>query len=169
MYLCFELFKRQQYDKVILTYLANFYCGATRDMKKLWETAKEYGVLVVKLGERIITQMIFSEDMFGEEEIFLDYYLNGNPYFRLKQAYLAYASREYMVNGRINGESVFEIIINEYKLKEELADICKIAVLRYYSDREYDDETGELLHQVLQEMCEKQIVFHFYLEYVKHG
>ena len=165
LYLCFELFKRQQYDKVILTYLANFYCGATRDMKKLWETAKEYGVLVVKLGERIITQMIFSEDMFGEEEIFLDYYLNGNPYFRLKQAYLAYASREYMVNGRINGESVFEIIINEYKLKEELADICKIAVLRYYSDREYDDETGELLHQVLQEMCEKQIVFPFYLEY----
>lgn len=53
-------------------------------MKKLWETAKEYGVLVVKLGERIITQMIFSEDMFGEEEIFLDYYLKGNPYFRLK-------------------------------------------------------------------------------------
>lgn len=165
LYLCFELFKRQQYDKVILTYLANFYCGATRDMKKLWETAKEYGVLVVKLGERIITQMIFSEDMFGEEEIFLDYYLNGNPYFRLKQAYLAYASREYMVNGRINGESVFEIIINEYKLKEELADICKIAVLQYYSDREYDDEIGELLHQVLQEMCEKQIVFPFYLEY----
>lgn len=69
-----------------------------------------------------------------------------------------------MVNGRINGESVFEIIINEYKLKEELADICKIAVLRYYSDREYDDETGELLHQVPQEMCEKQIVFPFYLE-----
>ena len=26
----FELFKKQQYDKVILTYLANYYCGATR-------------------------------------------------------------------------------------------------------------------------------------------
>lgn len=40
LYLCFELFKKQQYDKVILTYLANFYCGATRDMKKLWKTAE---------------------------------------------------------------------------------------------------------------------------------
>ena len=30
LYLCFELFKRQQYDKVTLTYLVNFFCGATK-------------------------------------------------------------------------------------------------------------------------------------------
>ena len=43
--------------------------------------------------------MLFSETMFGEEEIFADYY-EGRTYFRLKRAYLAYVSREYVVNGR---------------------------------------------------------------------
>lgn len=165
LYLCYEMFKKQQYDKVTLMYLANYYCGATRDMKALWKTAKEYGVPTAKLGERIITQMLFSEDMFGEEEIFVDYYLNGNAYFRLKQAYLAFVAKEYMVHERETGSSVFEIIVNERKNKEEVADICKIALLRYYSDQEYDDGTGEILHQVLREMCEKQLVFPFYLKY----
>ena len=39
-YVCFELFKKKQYDKVILTYLAKYYCGATTDMKWLWREAK---------------------------------------------------------------------------------------------------------------------------------
>ena len=81
--------------KMTLTYLADYYCGSTRNMKVLWKVAKDYGIAVTKLGERIITQMLFSEDMFAEEDIFIDYYLNGNPYFRLKQAYLAYVSRKY--------------------------------------------------------------------------
>lgn len=165
LYLCFELFKRQQYDKVTLTYLVNFFCGATKDMKSLWKTARNYGIQEGKLGERIITQMLFSEDMFQEEEIFVEYYLNGNAYFRLKQAYLAFVSREYLVNGRKIGPTVFEIIVNEYRLGENLADICKIALLHYYSDKEYDHEVEEILHHVLGQLCEKQIIFPFYLKY----
>ncbi len=33
-YLCFELFRRQQYDKVTLMYLANYFCGATAESVK---------------------------------------------------------------------------------------------------------------------------------------
>ena len=165
LYLSYEMFKRQQYDKVTLIYLVNYYCGATRSMKSLWKVAKEYEIPVSKLGERIITQMLFSEDMFGEEEIFVDYYVNGNPYFRLKQAYLAYVCKEYVVEGREVGSTIFDIILNEEHRDEELADICKIALLKYYSDKEYAPEAEEILHRVLREMCEKQIIFPFYLNY----
>ncbi len=165
LYLCFELFKRQQYDRVTLMYLSNYYCGATREMKKLWKVAKEYDVSTTGLGERIITQMLFSEDMFEEEEIFVDYYLSGNAYFRLKQAYLAFVSREYLINGRKTGQNVFEIMANEIRQGEALADVCKISLLRYYSSQKYDPETGNVLHEVLREMCEKQMVFPFYLKY----
>lgn len=165
LYLSYEMFKRQQYDKVTLTYLANYYCGATRNMKLLWKVAKDYDLSVSKLGERIITQMLFSEDMFGEEEIFVDYYVNGNPYFRLKQAYLAYVSREYVVNGREVGSQIFEVMLREEHREEELADICKIALLQYYSDKEYVAEAEKILHRILREMCEKQIIFPFYMEY----
>ncbi|MGN1193681.1 MAG: DUF5717 family protein [Dorea sp.] len=164
-YLCFELFKRQQYDKVTLMYLANYYCGATSDMKRLWKVLQEYGIPSYKVGERIVTQMVFSETLFDEETVFEDYYLSDNAYFRLKQAYLAYVSREYIVLGRELKNSVFEMIANECDKKEELPDICKVALLKYYSERDYTEEMEVVLHQVLREMCEKQMIFPYYLNY----
>lgn len=163
-YICFELFLRGQYDKVTLTYLAEYFCGATADMKKLWHVARDYDVTTYKLSERIITQMLFSEMMFGEEEIFEDYY-EGRTYFRLKQAYLAYVSREYVVSSRQVKGCVFSIIANEYRKDEDLPDICKIALLKYYSYREPHQALEPMLREFLREMCEKQLFFSFYLAY----
>ena len=109
--------------------------------------------------------MLFSESMFEEEQIFRDYYVADNVYFRLKQAYLAYVSRSYVVDGRELEHCVFEIIANECEKKEDLPDICRIALLKYFSDRDYPADMVPVLHQVLREMCEKQIVFPFYLKY----
>lgn len=163
-FVCFELFQKGQYDKVTLTYLSEYYCGATANMKQLWHVAQDYDVTTYKLSERIITQMLFSEMMFGEEEIFADYY-EGRTYFRLKQAYLAYVSREYVVGGRQVNGCVFTIIANEYRKEEELADICKIALLKYYSSRDVHQELEPMLREFLREMCEKQLFFSFYLDY----
>lgn len=165
LYLSYELFARKQYDKVTLNYLANYYCGSTRKMKLLWKTAKEYEIPVSKLGERIVTQMLFSEQMIGAEDIFVDYYLHGNPYFRLKQAYLAYVSKEYIVHKRETGDAIFQIILNEEYHEEELADICKIALLQYFSTREIPEKAEPVLHKYMMDMCEKQIIFPFYLNY----
>ena len=165
-YVCFELFKKQQYDKVILTYLANYYCGATPDMKVLWREARDYEVHTHKLAERILTQMLFSEELFQEAQIFEQYYAEG-AYFRLQQAYLAYVSREYVVEERKIGRSVIEIICREYEKGEDTIDICKIAVLKYYSDREYNAQTRRTLKKFLQELCAKQIYFPFFLSYEK--
>ena len=165
-YVCFELFKNQQYDKVILTYLANFYCGATSDMKLLWREARDYEVHTHKLAERILTQMLFSEELFQEAPIFEQYYAEG-AYFRLQQAYLTYVSREYVVEERRIGRSVIDIICREYEKGEETGDICKIAVLKYYAEREYNAQTRKTLKKFLQELCGRQIYFPFFLSYEK--
>lgn len=164
-YLCFEMFKKQQYDKMTLMYLADYYCGATRDMKMLWKVMREYEIPSYKMAERIITQMIFSENVFGEEKIFEDYYLSDNAYFRLKQAYLAFVSREYVLYGRKIDNCIFRIIANECDKKEDMPDICKVALLDYYSDRDYPADTEPVLHALLREMCEKQVIFPSYLRY----
>ena len=165
-YVCFELFKNQQYDKVILTYLANYYCGATSDMKLLWREARDYEVHTHKLAERILTQMLFSEELFQEAPIFEQYYAEG-AYFRLQQAYLTYVSREYVVEERRIGRSVIDIICREYEKGEETGDICKIAVLKYYAEREYNAQTRKTLKKFLQELCGRQIYFPFFLSYEK--
>lgn len=164
LYLAFELLKRGQYDKVTLTYLANYYCGATKDMKLVWRTAREYEVKTYSLAERIITQMLFSETLFKEEEIFIDYY-EGGAYFRLKLGYLAYVSQEYVVKNREMKEEIVKIILKEFEEKENLADICKIAVLKFYATHPYGRAQEDILQAFLQDLCEKQLVFPFYLKF----
>lgn len=165
-YVCFELFKKGQYDKVILTYLASYYCGATSDMKMLWREAWDYEVHTHKLAERILTQMLFSEELFQEAQVFEQYYAEG-AYFRLQQAYLVYMSREYVVEERKISRSVIDIICREYEKGEDTIDICKVAVLKYYSTREYSPQTRKTLKKFLQELCGKQIYFPFFLSYEK--
>ena len=165
-YVCFELFKKGQYDKVILTYLASYYCGATSDMKMLWREARDYEVQTHKLAERILTQMLFSEELFQEAQVFEQYYAEG-AYFRLQQAYLVYMSREYVVEERKISRSVIDIICREYEKGEDTIDICKVAVLKYYSTREYSPQTRKTLKKFLQELCGKQIYFPFFLSYEK--
>ena len=163
-YVCFELFQKGQYDKVILTYLANYYCGATSEMKRLWREAKDYEVHTHKLAERILTQMLFAEEVFAEVSIFEDYYAEG-AYFRLQQAYLAYISREYVTENRKINKSIIDIICKEYEKGEDTIDICKIAVLKYYSDREYSKSLRRTIKKFLQDLCGKQIYFPFFLSY----
>lgn len=164
--LVFELLKRGQFDKASLSYLVTYYCGATKDMKLVWRMAREYDVKTHSIAERIITQMLFSETLFKEEEIFIDYY-QGGAYFRLKLGYLALASQEYVVKNRQMKEEIVQIILKELREEELLADICKVAVLKFYSEHPYQEETEEILPELLQELCEKQLVFPFYLKYKK--
>ncbi|SHJ76545.1 DUF5717 family protein [Hespellia stercorisuis] len=163
-YVCFELFKKKQYDRVTLTYLTNFFCGTTSEMKQLWGEAKEYEIHTHPLSERIITQMLFSEEMFGEEAIFEEYYAEG-AYFRLQQAYLNYASKEYVVESRKIHRNVIDIICKEFEKGEQILDICKIAVLKYYSTREFSGSLRKTLKAFMQDLCTRQIYFPFFMEY----
>lgn len=165
-YLCYGLFRAGKYDKVILSYLSTFYCGSTSDMKTLWRHARDYEVHTYKLGERILTQMLFSEELFAETDIFEEYYEQG-AYLRLQQAYLAYVSHDYIVENRKMGRSVVEIICREYEKGVETIDICKAAVLKYYSGREYNSALRRTLKKFLQDLCEKQMYFPFFLSYEK--
>ena len=119
-----------------------------------------------KLAERILTQMLFSEELFQEAQVFEAYYEEG-AYFRLEQAYLAYISREYVVEERKIGKNVIDVICQEYEKGEPTIDICKIAVLKYYSTREYGTQIRKTLKKFLQELCGKQIYFPFFLSYEK--
>ncbi len=163
--LAYKLYEKKYYDEETLAYLAEYYCGPTANMKRIWKTLETHNMSRNKIGERIITQSIFSEHILGEEQIFADYYLSDSVYFRLKQAYLAYVSREYVVYDRALDSSVFEIIAFECNKGEDLADVCKIALLKYYSNHIYPESYLDVLHRVMREMCEKQLIFPYYLAY----
>ena len=164
VYLCFRSFLKGQYDKVTLSYLAKYYSGATAAMRQLWKVTNEYKVPSHELAERILSQMLFTESLFKEEEIFVNYY-SGGAYFRLQQGYLAYISREYVVENRVVDRRIFDIICNEFRKGELLLDIVKIAVLKYYANNDYDQSIRRILRKLLQELSGRQIYFDFFKKY----
>ena len=91
----------------------------------------------------------------------------GRPISDWQQAYLAYMSRGYVVEERKISRSIIDIICREYEKGEDTIDICKIAVLKYYSNREYNSMIRKTLKKFLQELSGKQIYFPFFLAYEK--
>ncbi|MGF6991188.1 hypothetical protein M2145_002890 [Lachnospiraceae bacterium PF1-21] len=167
LYYVLELFKEGFYDKVTLSYLGEYFVGGTSLMKRIYTALRGYELPVGQIAERIITQMVFSENLLDEEEIFLSYYASERVYFRLKQAYLALVAKEYFLAKHITKQSTFDIIMRECELGEDLADICKVALLKRYSTRSYKEDEEQVLRKVLGEMCEKNIIMPFYKEYPK--
>lgn len=132
----FEMFKRKQFDRVILTYLAN-YCERLQTWN-CWREAREYEVHSEAGGEDHHTDVVLGRVVRRGSD--LEEYLWRGAYFRLQQAYLVYMSREYVVEERRMSRSIIDIICKEYEKGEETIDICKIAVLKIlFHQRIYDD------------------------------
>lgn len=166
LYLSHYLYQKEFYDRNTLIYLTMYYCGATREMKELWYAAQDYEIETQNLAERIITQMIFTESMFGGEEIFIDYYTHG-AYFRLEEAYIACIANEYVVKNREVMEETMLIMLEELDRKPKLPDVIHIAVLKYFSCHPYPESGEKTLKKSMEQLCERQIVFPFYYKYKK--
>ena len=162
--LAFHLFEKGLYNKTTLSYLNAYYYGSSYNMKKLWRKARNYDLQTEELAERIVTQTMFSDDMLDEEEIFRNYAVKGG-YFRLRQAYYAYVSHLYFVYDRITDQFVFDMIADEFLREENLPEICKLALIRFYSSHPCSAEMKKLLKSFMQEFCEKRTIYPFFLDY----
>ncbi len=166
VHVLFELFKCEIYDVTTLAYLEQHYHGGTRNMKELWYAAKDYEVETEKLSERIVSQMLFTEMVVGEEDIFREYYLN-EAYFRVVEAHMAFICREYLTKNKVLSPEVVELIMDQLQRKFEVTDVIKIAMLKYFSTNTVKPEDVQILKLCMQELCEKQIYFKFYMNYGK--
>ena len=165
--LCFLLFQKGHYERTTLTYLAMYYCGATRNMKQVWKAAKEEGIASIRLPNGLSHRWSFPKLSLEKRKFSATIITAGNTYFRLKRAYLAYISREYLMRDRQTDESIWQIVEKEEEGREPLPEICRIAYLKYYSEHDFGNASEVLLKRFLRELCEKQSVFSFCLKYPK--
>ncbi len=162
--LAFKLFEQGFYNKTTLSYLNAYYFGSSYHMKLIWHKARQQDLPTEGLAERIITQMLFSENMFDEVDIFRNYESKG-AYFRLKQAYLVYVAHQYFINDRLVDPVIFEMMGREFVYEENLPDICKLALLRFYSTHTPATEIREILKGFLQDFCEKRNIYPSFLKF----
>lgn len=164
VYICHQLFQKEVYDKVTMSYLVSYYMGSTIELKAIWHAAADFGIETNKLAESIITQSVFSENIFNDDSILADFYNNGAQYKVLK-AYLALASREFVMHNRKMPNVVVKIIVKELHEGNSLSDIVMIAILRFFAYNPYENEDKQVLKNCMQILCEKQLYFTFFQEY----
>lgn len=167
--LAYYAFSKGKYSEYMLKLLNIHYNGASADMRRLWKTAKDEGIDVFELEERLICQMLFCrcrcEDM---AEVFAHYGSNGAGE-RIIEAYLAYNSYMYFVkNEKVAGE-LFRFIEDRLHTDKDVILVCRLALLKYYSETANLSESRAATAQMLiEELSRKGYVFSCFSHFSKY-
>lgn len=158
-----QSFLAGKYNDEMLSYLCLFYNGPTEVMRNLWKVAKEFSIQTFELEERILTQMIYCENLLPEApEIFASYYENGGRELAIL-AYLSYRAHGYFVEDIRIEPFVLEMIEARYAYHMELNDACKLALLKHLSELpEITGEQFKMEDELLSEYTCRNMNFAFY-------
>jgi len=140
--LCMYVFKKEKYDELILGYLLRNYEGLTKELRNLWKAAVSFGMDSYYIAEKIIMQMLYTGSYVGEKmEIFKDY-VDGGAKSEIELAFISQCAYDYFVNDRLMDAYAFEDMQRIIERGEKLHKVCKLALVKYYSEHP-DDLTKE--------------------------
>lgn len=160
----FNAFKKGKYDINTLEYLVNNYEGLTKELRNIWKAAKAFDVNCQNLTEKLLIQMLYTKTNIGEKEELFEEYIKQGSNSKVEMAYLSYAAYEYFVKERITDKRMFEHMVRNYRMGEQLNDACKLALLQYYSENssEKTERIKEMIVSFIQEFLHKNIYFKFF-------
>ncbi len=167
IYMAYYVFNEGKYNEQILSYLIDCFEGTTKNLRRIWRAGEDFELDVRKIEEKIILQMLRTGSFIGEkDDIFFDYVKRGalGP---IVYAYLSYNAYDYFVKERIPDKRIFPELLRLYE-DDELNDVCMLALIRYYREREKDEKTLKILCECIRKMLEKNIVFGFFSEYTPY-
>lgn len=168
--LCSYVFWKGKYEDTVLAYLLKYYNSTTKNMLTLWQTAKDFAADASELEERLLVQVLFSGNCVEQvEEVFADYYPKSTNQTVIC-AYLAQQSQEYFVHHRAVSDKIFSFVEKElYFHEKEVPDICKLALLRYYSMQE-DLSPVRIKYAglLIQQLVKENRYFGFYKKFEKY-
>ncbi len=164
IYMAYYVFNEGKYNEQILSYLIDCFDGTTKNLRRIWRAGEDFELDVRNIEEKIILQMLKTGSFIGEkDDIFFDYVKRGAS-GSIVYAYLSYNAYDYFVRERIPDKRIFPELLKLYE-DDEPNDVCILALIRYYREREKDERTLSILCKCIRKMLEKNIIFGFFSEY----
>lgn len=166
LFFCMNTFFRGKYNQTMLEYLVEGMQGTVFELVRLWISARGFQLETSGLEETLIQQMIETNTVFeGHEEVFRHYY-KQSPREWIVMAYLSYFSYQYFIHKWELSEDIVTYIKKARQTYSDISDICKFALLYYYSEKkEWTDSEYEMVNGYLEEMVSRQIGFGFFGRY----
>lgn len=163
------VFRLGRYTEDILTYLVNYSRGSMRQLRDIWKKAGEAGINRSIIAGHILYGCLYSGAyLSGGGEIFASYY-DKDADVNLAACYLADASYGYFVKQDLAEKQLFSNILVFYKREGNIADICKLALLEFFSKQKdsLSIEKRDIIKLFINEMIRKEKYFPFFLKFIQ--
>ncbi|MBO4415234.1 MAG: hypothetical protein J5824_04530, partial [Lachnospiraceae bacterium] len=156
----YVFFRRSSTPRVAARVVEKFE-GSTESLYRLWRSARDMNVDCVDLEERLLYQILFTEnDMSFANEVFRHYYGHGTNR-RLISAFLSYYAYKCMVLDQISEPEMLDIMRHELMYDEN--EICTLAILKEFSkQRSFSDANRGFIEKKLEGLVNKGIVMPFF-------
>ena len=163
---CFE---KEKYNDKLLRYLLLYYEGPIENMLQVWEAARGFELDTLMIEEKILMMVLFTGSHTEGSEPVFESYAKKMGRRKLCRAYLNLKSYEYFVRGIPVADVVFRYLERDYtyvmeqKSVEEQEEVCRLALLQYYSTQvELTGQRREYASQLLEEFNRKGMRFAFW-------
>ncbi len=118
----------------LVAFLVDNFQGSTMQTYQLWQDARNLGLNVDELGERVLSQMLFTESYLNMADEVFRYYQKPGCSRQAVRAYLTYVSYKYLISDIPIGEYTMAFLKKD--LRNDENDICALALLRYLSEQD---------------------------------
>lgn len=162
--LAWHIFSTGNFDENMMRYLCRYYSGSLHEMVQIWKYAKGFSIDTADFAERILAQVVFSEEMAPETyEVFFDYYDSGKDK-RLLWAFMKFIAYRYLVHGWMIPGRVFSYFYKEVQVQDNV--FCLVAALKFLSQKkELTEEEMQFADYNINKLYEKKIVFPFFRDF----
>lgn len=161
------VFRKGKYDEHVLRYLTKYYRGMARELRDIWKAAEDFQVNTRELSERMLIQMLFTGSFVGEYmEVFRSYVRSGAA-ADVENAFLTQCAYDYFVKEKVTESFVFEEMFRLYRQGEEMAQVSKLAFLKYYAENkeEMTENVKPFLKELAAWMMREKMYLKFMAEY----
>ena len=163
---CFE---KEKYNDKLLRYLLLYYEGPIEAMIQVWEAARGFELDTLMIEEKILMMILFTGSHTKGSEPVFESYAKKMGRRKLCRAYLNLKAYEYFVHGIPVADVVFRYLerdyayVTEQKLQEEQEEVCRLALLQYYSTQvELTGQRRAYASDLLEEFNRKGMRFAFW-------
>ena len=167
--LAFHTFQAGKYDEVILEYLNRYYLGSTIDYLEIFAAANGFEVEVHALEEKMLCQVLFTEDMLEESHNVFESYYHAHPNMKIARAYLIYYAYGYLMERLKVKENIFHYMEIEMDQMGRGRDICSLAKLKHLAECGVDqDQYSEWIRKEIRRFVSKGIMLPWFKFFMDH-
>ena len=151
-----------------MTYLCQYYEGLTKELRDIWKAAKDFGINLHTISERIVVQMLFSGAYVGEKASIFESYKKTGSSPKITLAYLCQNAYEYFILDRMVDDSIFLDMEYLFQREDTLNLICKLAYLKFFAENKKlrTGNTISISAEFVRDILKQHMVFPFLKEYM---